>query len=326
MGNKSKEEQLREKAINRSLTTLSKSTQEIGVISIQKNDNVFFLGEKKYIKIYSMKSVLNSRDMKQSFLNVIENTTSNRMRISVFCKNTELKSNIYMFITVYFEAEDYVGALKEIRKFENGFIEQAINQLGLNITECKLHDVFSIIYMNSSGKVKRFQDADVFSAKANWNELLLGELKSIHYGNFECNEQHGKCYIAKEFPNKELNINTAYTESKGNVYCCIDIQTMTEEERQILEYEIKNKYNSRTDATNQKVVNVSYLVAVSAVSEDVLTEMSDTIEAVFESNDMLLLPCSGREEIVFKSICSLGLCDFHSMQNVSPAVVSGLLF
>lgn len=327
MGDKSKEELLKEKELNRSLVALSKATQqELGVCAIQKADNVFFLGNRKYIKIYSLKSALNDSDRKKAFLEEMEKITSNRFRISVFCKNTDSKSNFYMFITVYFEADDYVRARGEIEKFEKEFKEHVVRQLSLNVTECKIKDILAIVYMNSSGKIKRFDDFETNLAKANWKEILLHELKNIHYGNFQCDESYGACYIAKEFPNNAIAVNDAYAKCKGNIYYCVDIQTFTEEEKQILEYEIKNKYNSRADFINKNVMNMTYLISLSAPTENMLHDLKLQVEKEFERAGVLLLPCSGREEVIFDSLCSLGICDFHSMQNVGPDVVSSLLF
>ena len=327
MGDKSKEELLREKELNRSLVALSKETQrDMGIFAIQKVDNVFFLGNKKYAKIYSLKSALNNPDRKKAFLKAMEKTTSNRFRISVFCKNTDIKSNFYMFITVYFEADDYVRAVMEIEKFESVFTENVVKGLSLNISECKISEILTVVYMNCCGKIKKFDDFESALLKMNWKELLLGDLKNIHYGNFQGNGNYGTCYIAKEFPGNAVELNDVYVKCKGNVFYCIDVQMLTEDEKQILECEIKNKYNSRIDVLSQNVMNLTYLLSVSAPTEDMLHEMNIQLRKEFEKNEVLLLLCSGREERCFDSICSLGLCDFHSMQNVGLEVVSSLLF
>jgi len=166
--------------------------------------------------------------------------------------------------------------------------------------------------MNFSGKMQEINSEDVLGKKSNWHELL--ESKKIY-----------KCYVVRNFSNEELSIKSLLENCTGEICFCMDFQFLTDEENRLLDLVISNKYNTKLDLPQKKVVNMSALWLVSAADKEGQAQIEKTIEEFFYEREILLYPGKKQQEAIFDSINSMGLFEFCSMENVEPCVFRSLL-
>ena len=104
---KQKELDRKIKKINRSLTYLPKSYQNIiDVLAIQKEEHVYFAGNNLYKKIYMFKPA-SLGNMRAAFIKTLTDKFDNRIRFTMCTRNKDGKLSTYMFMTVNFYEDSY---------------------------------------------------------------------------------------------------------------------------------------------------------------------------------------------------------------------------
>lgn len=321
--NTRKLEARRIKGINNSLTYLSKSSQkELGVMAIQKEENVFFCGNNTYKKIYTFKpALLNNKRLE--LLKALCVMFHNRIRLSLCLKNKDEKLNAYMFMTVTFIASSYYEVQKEIVSFESEINRNICFILHIQIVPCNLDNTLTFIHMNCTGEMKKIDADKLFQKKLTGS--LFAEATETGPGAFKCGNRYGALYIGKDFPQETEDIMKIFESYEGTYQMCIDFQSYTDEDKEIFQYELKNKFCQ--DARNKEgvIVNATYLLTLISESKDGLSELDEKIVDYYDEKNILLMPGVDRERDIQKSMCTLGLSDFHSMQNININVLSELL-
>jgi hypothetical protein len=320
---KSKEELKWEKQLNRSLRYLSKATlQSMGVTAVQEEESVFCLSDGSFVKIYSIKNN-SSLEMNKEFVSRLCRTT-NRVRLSSFYKCINQKYVSYLFLSVYFEAESYADVVGLIQKFDEKLYAEICRPLNLNITTCTVENVLSIMHMNCTGKMKQFDHNTVFSRKGNWEKLLFPEITETNCGEFKYMDKIGLCFLGKIFPDGPVDIKKELLSLGCNIQIAVDMQSLTEAEKDMFNHELENKYQCRLSPETESIINVTYLLALIPEQNLNQKQLKKAVMNLFDRHGMLLVPCADREKKVFQSICSMGIINFHSMKNASVELVSSL--
>ena len=105
----------------------------------------------------------------------------------------------------------------------------------------------------------------------------------------------------------------------------VDFQKFSDEEQHLYDFSLRNKYSLYNEKEKAAHINLTYLIAVMSDTKEANEDLSDEILSCFDSNGVLLMPCSGRENVCFYSCCSLGLLDFRSGHAVNFDIAGGLL-
>lgn len=321
---KTKEEVQRERERNRSMTVLPKATQSaLGIRSIQKEDCVFQIGKNEYIKIYSVGLPLGEN--RQAFIESLCGLTTNRIRLSVFCKNKEEKHREYMFMSIYFSGSNYADVYTQTQELDTKLKDQMNEKLHISILACSIDSVLMFIYMNSAGEMKKYDITSLANKKTAWRNSLYQPVTEMTEGEFLCHGKYGICFLGKLFPDHKADLDGIVRGINGNIQFVVDMQMPTGEDVQMQDHEIGKKYSCSIDTTNNRYINLSYLCTVLADSDAERMSAKKKISQVGIENEILFIPCCGRETDAFYSICSLGIRDFRSMRNADMAFASSLL-
>lgn len=321
----SKEEIKRIKQLNRSLVALPKSTQQsLGVLAVQREDGVFFLGNNLYIKIYLIKPPI-LEERKHHFLSGLIEVTGNRVRITSVCKSNGRRLAAYSFMTVYYNAFSYADAYDQILEFEKVLHDRICQELSLTISKCSLDEALSFMQMNCTGALNVIEHAGLIVSKnSDWKKKLFEDLTDAKTGSFRCREKYGSCFSGSFYMNSEFDNYEVLLRVPGTVLFSVDIQRVGEEDKKLLSHELTKKYNDDSYEDNN-VVNMKYLMAVMFATEKERNEARRTIIELYDKNSIMLTPCSGREKEAFYSLCSMGVIDFHSMRNADMQLAGSLL-
>ena len=179
--------------------------------------------------------------------------------------------------------------------------------------------------MNCTGEMKEFDHIAMLNQKENWKDVLLPEVKVTAPGMFTCDEKYGMCFSCSFWNDKKVDINEKLTKLPGKVNFVVDIQNVTDSEREVFDYELEKKYNYELKEKRTDIINLTYLICVLEESEAKRLEVKNELNELFRANDMLLVPVGSQEEVIFNSICTLGITEFRLMRNASKNFVSSLL-
>ena len=323
---KSKEELRREKELNKSIIPVAKPIQkDLGIMAIQKEEDVFVKSNNEFCKIYSIKTSPLPDNNKLPFLELLCEKTTCRMRITSFCKMNADKMNSYSFLTVFFRAGSYAEVYEQIKEFERMLIMEVCKPLDIVLARCRIDNILSFIYMNCTGKMKQFDYNELLSRRTSLKRMPFTELNMGKDGIFECDEKYGKVYFGKGLPIKPITNNSFLKNRDVGFQIAVDIQSMTTEEQELYEYELQRIYNYKLKSTDKKMVSMTYMLSVLADSEEKIKMLDNEAVKDFTDNKMLILPCVGREREAFQSACTFGLLDFKAANMVELKVASSLL-
>lgn len=315
------------KKINKSLINLPRNTQkELGVQSVQHNDNVFYTGNNVYKKIYEFKPSFLGK-MKYEFIKELINLYNNRFRFSFYIINKSGKINVYTFLTVYFECADYFEAKQCIKDFETSFSRDIAPILNITVLECSLDTILTYVHLNCTGELKEIDTDLLFEKKGVdkiYTDIRLTDIPNI----FEClnvQNRYGSIYVGNYISDDVANIINYFSLNDGTYQYSVEFQKYNNEEKDMYQREIKRKYCDESAQLNEEFINMSFII--STIDSDIssLSETNQALIEYFKKNGILLLPGIGREKDIFISCASIGLKEFHSMYNVNRNIVSELL-
>lgn len=322
---KSKEQIQLEKKLNGSVRMLSKSTLEsLGLAGIQEDDNVFFLGNNLYLKLYSLKKPALG-DIRTQFVQKLMDATENRVRISTFHRNKDNKQSVYSFLSVYIEAVCYVDAKVQYEHMDDLLIRQQGCGLGIGIKSCSIDDVLMFIHMNGAGDMIRFEHNSMMGRRDNWKTILLPEIEDMEEGTFKCGERYGFCLSGKIIPFVKNDINAILYQREGIVQTAIDLQRVQPEEEKLFRFELGKRYNTILEESKFALINMSYMVSFLSDSKTARDQQRAYIEMEYDKRNFLMMPGARKENDIFCSICSLGIFNYHVMQNTYPSIAASLL-
>ena len=321
---KRRQEERRIREINNSLKYLSNPAQKTyGILAVQEQENVFFCGDKMYKKVYTVQpSILKNK--KCEMVKALCELFGNRIRLTQFMKNHGDRLSSYMFMTVSFEAGSYYEAQKQIREFEEKLRTEITSILHVDIQECALDSVISYMYLNYSGKMKQLDTGQFYAAKAHHD---IGKLcKEEEKGRFSCDNSYGIAFIGKNYPNEIQEMEHLFSEKNVSYQVCVDFQSYDSEDKEVFQLQLKRRYcNEKSELDDIDIVNMSYFFIVIVDSKEQLLAMEEYIYKYFDKMRVLIMPAVGRAREIYLSMCTIGMRDFHSMQNVNSQIISNLL-
>lgn len=320
-----KEEIQKEKELNRSLIPMSKQTRiDTGIMGLQEQDSVFYLGHWKYLKIYKFQNRDFTDKKRESLIKVLSSITMNRVRITSF-RRLSGNSKI-LFLSVYVMASGYADAKTEFDTFEKDAEEMISRALGLPLSIVSINDAVMMTQLNSTGQMKKF-DMSSMSQKDSLKTYLFPGIEAKPDGFLFLPEVQKYVYtfMGTQFP---TDLNYPYEgllDMPCSLYSSIDFQVMTEEESEMFNLSLEQKYNLKLSGEKRRNINMTYLVGLIGESETDKEKQRQKMFTRFNDEEVILCPCAGDEEQVYQSICSLGLIDYHAMRNSNADVICRLL-
>ena len=131
--------------------------------------------------------------------------------------------------------------------------------------------------------------------------------------------------VGKGYPHDMPEMTTLFEKEHATYLVCIDFQSYDADDKEIYRLALNSRYcNVQTELDQQNVINMSYFLAVIKNDSEQLENMTDRIFDYYDKEQVLLMPGVGRTQEIFLSMSSLGMKDFHSMQNTNPRIISKL--
>lgn len=320
-----KEEMRKEKELNHSLIPMSKYTQnDTGVVGIQNQDSVFYLGRWKYLKIYKLKRSDAGDEKKESLVKVLSSITRLRVRISSFRR---LQGNSKMlFLSVYVMAAGYADAKSQFEEFEREATDMIARALSLPWTTISINDAVMMAQLNSTGQMKKFDFANL-QGKDNLKYFLFPKIETQPDGFLYLPEVEKYVYtfMGTQFPTSLEKPYHGILDMPCSLYCAIDLQVMNEEENELFNLSLEQKYNCKFADEKKRNINLTYMVGMVSDCNVDRKELQQKMLASFNKEKVILCPCAGDEEKVYQSICSLGMVDYHAMRNSDADVIYKLV-
>lgn len=323
---KTKEELKKIKILNRSMVNVSKGTQRsFDILSVQPEHGVFYQGSGCYVKIYSLKGKL-TEDSCNMLVRRLCDLTHFRYRITSFCRNGERQGTM-RFFSLFVTAADYYQAYEAYCSFEDNIHSDIVLQKnGLMIERCSLEQTLMFVQMNFTGQMKKFNYQASLKKSEDWGKLMfpsmeIDDLKLLIHPN----EIITSCYYAKEVPSKLSDFRDELIHAGFSLQTCVEIQSLTDEEMELLNKIIGKKYNTVLSSQTERIVNASFLVMISSPYDNEYMEMAETLLNYAETSGLRLEHCSGQQKDAFLSICTLGIRNFHIMRNVTESTAAELI-
>lgn len=320
----SKEQKRQRKILNNSLHLTQKSIQEsMDLYGIQTENNVFLLGNRVYVKIYTLNTDKEFDDVLwQNFVNILCDTTLYRVRISSFVKGKKGSFRVTRFLTLYIEGIDYAEASEELRQESINLIN-ALADAGIQMKECSINTVLMFIHLNLFGEVKNINIEKVLHHRENLYTMLFPEYAEEN-GYFILKEQqrYGVAFQGEEYTGAFHDAGCVIDKLGFGFQSCVDIQAMTEEENKLFEYALKKKYNYKYRMKDTRNINLSFLLSLVSDNEVTVAENANKMKSVM---NIPMYSYTDRHSVIHSSICSLGIMDYHKMRNVQKKVASGLI-
>lgn len=322
---KQKEELQRERMLNRSLLPMSKQTVlDTGISGIQTEDAVFYLGNWKYLKIYKFKNGEITSKKKESMIKVLSSITMNRIRITSFRRLNG--TSMILFLSVYVFAPGYSDAKLQFDEFEKSTNEMIVRALGLTLENVTINEAVMMTQLNSTGQMKKF-DISMLRKKDSLKSYLFPGIESKEDGFLYLPEikKYVYTFMGTQYPTDLDYPYKNLLQMKCSLYSSIDLQVMTEEENEMFNFSLEQKYNFKLPEEKKRNINMTYLVGLVTDSDEDRNKLKQQMFTQFNDEEVILCPCAGDEEKVYQSICSLGIIDFHAMRNSEADVIYRLV-
>lgn len=323
MNNSEKGLKERRKLLNKSLKLIPGNIQKsMNLHGVQTQTNIFFLGNRTYLKVYSLNLNKEFDDiLRQKFVEVLCHTTLYRVRISSFVKRKDNTSNIMRFLTLYIEGVDYAEVHNEFRQ-EDLNLANALAEIGINVKECSINTILMLIHMNFFNEIRNYDIEDLLYQRENMRTLLFPDFVNQN-SSFLLKEpqRFGMAFYGENYT--EIFHDANIIGKLGfDIQSCVDIQVMTEEENRLFNYAIKRKYNYKYNMRDIKNVNMTFLLSLQSENEIRMAENVNRLKNIIGTS---LYPCMKIQSTIHSSICSFGILDYHKMRNVSESIIGGLV-
>lgn len=319
-----KAEKKRIESINNSLKYFSAPIQnELGALAIQQEDNIFFCGNNIYKKIYIVRPAF-IKEKKNMFLRTISQLFTNRIRLSLCVNNKSNSLNGSMFMTVFFDCDTYYDALLEVKQFEKEYKNKITRILGIDISCCKLEQLLGFIHMNITGEIKAMNKIDLYGKKSRYD--MFDKFSDAKGGFFKNGEKYGLALVGKYFPSVGNDFTDFLKQNEASYQIIFDFQAISEEDEKLFKLLLEEKYNSKfKDDDRDLFINLTYTIITQTQDYEEIKRINKEAFRFFDTNKIVIMPGMNREKEIFCSSCTLGLRDFHIMQNTKLDIASNLI-
>lgn len=316
---KTKEEKKCERKLNSSLISPSQKTKKsLQIYGMQTEDGVFYLGNRRYIKIY--RTSISKKDEKEKFVHMLCELSDCRMRITDI---TGIPS--IFFLTVFFEGDKYAEIHEQLRIFEESINRRDKESFLTDISGCGINELLAEIHKNFTAEDVQFDYKESVKNKEDWHETVYSGLETIHSGKFITgNGKYGECLLADEYPARIMD--EILVETDCRIICSMDFQKMRPEDTELLNFMIQQKYNISQEALSaQQIINFTFAACITASTEEQLKQSVRAVSDEFKRHGVLLSAAVNQELQVYESILSFGISDFRAMRNVNMEIISNFL-
>lgn len=317
----SKEQRRLEDEFNGSLRYFSKKTQKsIGIAAVQIDENVFYLGNNLYAKVYSLK--FKNEEKRGDFLCSLSIESRLRMRFSTISRlHKENGKMTQRFLTVYISEKGYYNASMKYKEFAE-LLHSYTEKYDVACEECSINNVLSISRLNTSNEYKDFNADDLLKNKGDAKYIIFSSIQEEANCFSANNVFFGCCYKGVHFSEKMEEITEYFRECNYNILSSVDIQILSEDQLEIFNQNLKRRYcHAMFDTTYQNIANVTFLLSVAGASDKDLEEIKRFMHSI---KDIVFIPCTGSQTRVYQSLGSLGIIDYHTMRNCNMETVGKL--
>ena len=309
MKRKEKERQKCIEMANKMLIPVGKKTTlSLGIISLDPS-GVIRMENDRWIKIYRLEGEL------WKIVDVLESLTG-RVRIT-WHKESE-SGKVSCHVTLIENGEIYEKIRQRIAEDE-AKIKEKVNICALTIDEA----MSDIAYQFR--KDIRFSYASYVRGKKDWKKEIYFDIKE-HNTSFMADSLYGECFSVLNFPKQSADIIGQLETLLCEMYLCIDLNALTDEEHADYKRAMEKKYNRRLPInTEERFINLSLSILVFTDSDDARNIIEDTLRQLMYQNNILLTPCYHRQKDVVESILSFGITEEKIIRNVDKSIVKKLL-
>lgn len=327
---KSKAQIKKEKVMNAAMhRTSEKTAKTMGIVAVHPKESIFqtkpINGKSAFIKIFSIKGLDNSDMRKKTLVHSLRtHISSRRIRISSFQYSGS--SAPIFFLSVYFYGNAYADIYDEVQEF-NTVLESVLNEnIRVTIKTCSISDIFMFIYMNYNGQVKKLSEKSILKKNADWGKEYLRYATNKDNGfQLDDNGRFGCCYMTIQYPDEIEHIFEKIKQTGCAILSCVDMQNVPQKYIPAYKEYIEQIYTGNTETEKSSLLNVTFLFCVFANSEKEMKALDRFIKEHMEDNKLIVTNCTGVEGMVLDSIATMGLFDFHCMQNVNEDLIANLL-
>lgn len=310
MRRQEKERRKRIELANKMLIPVSKKTAlSLGVISFDP-DGVFYLEDRRWIKIFKMEG------NPGNLLDVVKELTG-RIRITMHM-GAEGGSN-FCHLTLMETGELYEEIRQKMSKDE-AIIIKRVTIHPLAVDEA-MNEIATNFY-----KDIRFSYASYVRGNKDWKKEVFFEMKEESKGFF-AKGMYGESFFALAYPVKEVKSLLGQLE---NIYCpmyvSFDFNSLTEEEHSDYKRSMEKKYNKRFSIISEEsFINLSLSVVILCDSRDARKIIEETVTSIFLNQGILLSPSFHMQKNVTESVLSFGLMEHKIMRNVTGDIAKQMM-
>ena len=305
-----KERKRRIELANKMLIPAGKKTIEnLGLISFDPN-GVFRLTNNRWLKVFKVEGNLPQ-------LAYIAENLSGRIRIVWHEREDGGRGTCHLSLI---ETGEIYEEVRQLMSKDEEFIKEAVRLTPLSVDEVMNH------ISEEFGQSIRFSYASYVRGNKDWKKECFLPVKE-EVGKFCVGRCYGECFSVLAFPPKVMDGFLDKLRSLGcQMYICMDMNSLTEEEQHDFNRAIEKRYNRRLPITlAEDYLNASMSLVILCDSDDARDIIEKTIISLANGYDLLLSPSFYEQGQVAESAFSMGLMDSKIMRNVKVEVIERLM-
>lgn len=302
------------KMMNNSFTSVSKMSQNnFGIVSVQLEDHVFFMGMGRYVKVYLIKPGVLSAEKRSWLTKLLIEKQFHRFRIT--CVNKEVEGGArgqFLFLSVTVEAEDYYNANQQFEETEK--VIKEIETHGIDVKHTSVEEVLSYCRYNYTEDQVSMTTESVL--KEDWMKLIFDSENS--------KSKKRLAFIGFDYPLEMESIRDALISYSKKVMVTADILPLDDEAVDSYEKYLKGRYNHEIQKEGEIYCNITYGVYITTSMEEA-AQIKEKFLNDFYHRKIIFFHEKQADEFKYMNSCTMGLWDYHKNKIVNADIVPNLL-
>lgn len=302
------------KIMNNSFTPVSKMSQRnFGVVSVQLEDHVFYMGTGRYVKVYMIKPGMLNEEKRSWFTKLLTEKQFQRFRIT--CVNKEVDGGMrgqFLFLSITVEANDYYHADLLFEETEKAIKE--ITTHGIDVKQCAIEEVLSYCRYNYTEDQVGITTESVL--KDDWMKLIFDSDNSKNKKRL--------AFIGFDYPAEMESIRDALLSYSEEVMVTADILPLNDEEIDSYEKYLKGRYNHEIQKEGETYCNITYGVYITTSTEEA-EQIKEKFLNDFYRRNIIFFHENQTDESKYMNSCTMGLRDYHKNKIVNADIIPSLL-
>lgn len=320
-----KEERKRAKELNASMTPISRGKRgQLGILSYQPERRVFQIEGGRFAKVYSVKGVELTGARRETLVRSLLGVSGGRiMRLSTF--RYPGGSASVVFLTVYFDGQDYASVADEIESFDSDLGSMAGSIFRVSFSPCEMRDAMTFVYMNYHSMVRKLPE-DGQKGRGGLRKFMTEELVPSGGGWFRVPKSDivGRSFVCTEYCGKARKPLRDLAGIEGTLLTFVEFRELGEGCVGYYERMIRETYCSDSEFSGDALSNVSFCATVLCGDGRAARAASSALCDFFAGNGMVCPPCAGAERLALDSASSFGLSEYHCFRNADLGIVPKL--